>query len=527
MAIIRSKWPDINIPENLSLTEFVFKNFDIYGNRPAIIDAFSGRFITFAELKDKTRRFSSALAKRGFKKGDVMAMYLPNVIEYPIIFHGAANLGGVVTTLNPQCTREELCRFLKISRANFLVTSPDLAQKAFNSGVLEKVCSVFVIGQSENFESVSSLLADDGTAFPKDVKINPREDVVTLLFSSGTTGASKGVMLTHYNLIAQCRIIYGDFNPLEDAGTVINVLPLFHVYGLSVICWSRLHAGHKIVLLRRFDPKVFLQAIQDYKVTDAVLVPPLVLFLVNNPLVHKFALSSLKHVVSAAAPLAKKLEESVKKRIASIETVRQGFGMTELSGGSHVVKDKLVLGSVGVLLPNLECKIIDPDTGKILGPNQDGEMCIRGPTVMKGYLDNPEATAQTIDSKGWLHTGDIARYDEDGYFFIVGRIKELIKYKGFQVPPVELESLLMTHPNIIDAAVVGVPDLEAGELPKAYVVRRGNVTSREIMEFVAKKVQPQKKLRGGVEFVSAIPKSSTGKILRRVLRKNENSKSHL
>lgn len=196
-----------------------------------------------------------------------MAMYLPNVIEYPIIFHGAANLGGVVTTLNPQCTREELCRFLKISRANFLVTSPDLAQKAFNSGVLEKVCSVFVIGQSENFESVSSLLADDGTAFPKDVKINPREDVVTLLFSSGTTGASKGVMLTHYNLIAQCRIIYGDFNPLEDAGTVINVLPLFHVYGLSVICWSRLHSGRKIVLLRRFDPKVFLQAIQDYKVS--------------------------------------------------------------------------------------------------------------------------------------------------------------------------------------------------------------------------------------------------------------------
>lgn len=231
------------------------------------IDAFSGRFITFAELKDKTRRFSSALAKRGFKKGDVMAMYLPNVIEYPIIFHGAANLGGVVTTLNPQCTREELCRFLKISRANFLVTSPDIAQKAFNSGVLEKVCSVFVIGQSENCESVSSLLADDGTAFPKDVKINPREDVVTLLFSSGTTGASKGVMLTHYNLIAQCRIIYGDFNPLEATGTVINVLPPFHVYGLSVICWSRLHSGRKTVLLKRFDPKVFLQAIQDYKVS--------------------------------------------------------------------------------------------------------------------------------------------------------------------------------------------------------------------------------------------------------------------
>lgn len=523
MAFVRSKWPDVNIPENMTWTQFVFQNSDVYGNRPAIVDAKSGRFFTYSQLKDQTYRFSSALAKRGFKKGDVIAMYLPNVLEYPIILHGAANLGGIITTLNPQCSHEELAHYLKLSRASYLVTTPSLAEKAFIAGVLEGIRCIFVIGQAENCESISDLLLDDGSAFPEDVKIDPKEDVVALPFSSGTTGLSKGVMLTHYNLIAQICVLFGKDNSLDDVEVVINVLPLYHIYGLAVVLSGRLRRGDKIVLLSRFEPGAFLQAIQDYKVTSAPLVPPLVFFLAKHPLVDKYDLSSLKTISSGAAPLTQELAMNAVERIPTVGSVRQGFGMTELCGSSHyaTTDGKTVPGSVGVILSNLECKIVDVDSGETLGSNQDGEMCLRGPTVMKGYLDNPEATAQIIDSDGWLHTGDIARYDEDENFFIVGRLKELIKYKGFQVPPAELEQLLICHPNVDDVAVIGVPDLEAGELPKAFVVRRGEVTEGEIEEFVAKKVPPQKKLRGGVEFVEHIPKSASGKILRRLVKEKQ------
>ncbi|KAL9952228.1 hypothetical protein ACROYT_G039450 [Oculina patagonica] len=530
MAIIRSKRPDVDIPENLSWTEFVFQNFDKYGDRTAIVDAISGRSISFNQIKDQTRRLSSALNKRGFQKGDVLAMYLPNVIEYPIIFHGVACLGGVITTVNPQYSPQDLARQLNTSGAKYLVTIPSLAVQAFRAGVLNGIRSVFVFGEARGCESISSLLSDDGTAFPRHVKINPKEDLVLLPFSSGTTGVSKGVMQTHYNLIAQtCLLARDGVPPVEP--TVLNVLPFYHAYGLTLISGANLYLGYKVVVLQRFEPHTFLKAIQDYKVMMAPLVPPLVLFLAKHPMVDKYDLSSLMILSSGAAPLARDLEIGVGKRLPSLVLVRQGYGMTEMTISSHGfgMSDKVKPGSVGLLLPNLECKIIDPDTGKILGPNQDGEVCVRGPIVMKGYINNPEATAQTIDSDGWLHTGDIGHYDEDEYFFIVDRLKELIKYKGFQVPPAELEAILISHPNIDDVAVIGVPDRKAGELPKAFVVRRGNVTSEAIMEFVAKRVAPQKKLRGGVEFVDKIPKSASGKILRRFLRKKEKQKqkSHL
>lgn len=231
------------------------------------IDAVSGRKFSFHQLKDQTRRFSSALTKKDFRKGDVLAMYLPNVIEYPIIFYGVANLGGIVTTLNPRSSQDDLVHFLKLSRAKFLVTTPPLAEKAFSAGLLEEIHSVFVIGETENCESLSSLLADDGTAFPQDVRISPKEDIVALPFSSGTTGLSKGVMLTHHNLIAQVRILFRDRQPIKDTEAMINVLPLYHIYGLAIIMGARLYLGNTMVLMSRFEPSVFLQALQEYKVS--------------------------------------------------------------------------------------------------------------------------------------------------------------------------------------------------------------------------------------------------------------------
>jgi len=277
------------------------------------------------------------------------------------------------------------------------------------------------------------------------------------------------------------------------------------------------------VTIPRFDLEQFLQVMQDYGVALAHLVPPIVLALAKHPIVDRYDLSKLKMIISAAAPLGEDVARACAERLGC--PVLQGYGLTETSPATHVspeVPEKIKPAAVGPCVPNTESKVVDISTGAELGPDQNGEIWVRGPQVMKGYLNNPEATAATIDAEGWLHTGDIGYADEDGYFYIVDRVKELIKYKGFQVAPAELEALLLSHPAIADAAVIPSPDEEAGEIPKAFVVLRGEVTADEIMAFVAERVAPHKKIRR-VEFVEQIPKSAAGKILRRVLVERERS----
>ncbi|MBW7885320.1 MAG: AMP-binding protein, partial [Caldilineaceae bacterium] len=277
-----------------------------------------------------------------------------------------------------------------------------------------------------------------------------------------------------------------------------------------------------VVTIPRFEMESFLQLTQNRKISYAYLVPPLVLGLAKHPLVDKYDLSSLRVIVSGAAPLSGELEAAVRTRLGC--QVVQGYGMTEASPVTHFrslePEGRPKPGSIGVVVPNTECKIVDVATRAELEPHQEGELWVRGPQVMKGYLNNPQATANTVDTDGWLHTGDVGYADEDGYFWIVDRVKELIKYKGFQVAPAELEALLLTHPAVADAAVIGVADEEAGEVPKAYVVRKGEATADEIMEFVAGQVAPFKKVRY-VEFIDQIPKSASGKILRRMLKEQE------
>jgi acyl-CoA synthetase (AMP-forming)/AMP-acid ligase II len=348
------------------------------------------------------------------------------------------------------------------------------------------------------------------------VEINPAEDLVVLPYSSGTTGLPKGVMLTHRNLVANlCQMDGLDYFTKDD--TLICVLPLFHIYGLVVILNMGLHQGATVVTMPRFELEHFLKAVQDYRVTMAHIVPPIVLLLSNNPIVADYDLSSLHTLFSGAAPLGESLTRACMERLNC--KIRQGYGMTETSPVTHSspsAAGEVKFGSVGVLAPNTQCKIVHLDTGEAQLPRNEGEICVRGPQVMKGYLNRPEATANTIDSEGWLHTGDVGYIDDDGHFFIVDRAKELIKYKGFQVAPAELEALLLTHPAIADAAVIPVPDEEAGEVPKAYVVTKGEVTPEAIMDYVAAEVATFKRLRF-VEFIDKIPKSPSGKILRRVL----------
>jgi acyl-CoA synthetase (AMP-forming)/AMP-acid ligase II len=515
--MLRSQFPDVEIPD-VSVTDFVLARAGGLGDKPALIDGLSGRTIAYAQLAELVRAGAAGLAERGFGKGDIFAHYAPNLPEYAVAFHAVATVGGVNTTANPLLTADELTAQLRDCGARLLVTVPDQLEKATAAAERAGVEEIFVYGEADGATPFASLLQAVGA--PSEVAIDPAEDVVALPYSSGTTGLPKGVMLTHRNLVANiCQTIA--HQRLRKDDRVIAVLPFFHIYGLVVLMNMPLYGGATIVTMTRFDLPEFLRVVQQYRITRAWVVPPIVLALAKQPLVDEFDLSSLNFMLSGAAPLSAELEVRCGKRLGC--RMLQGYGLTETSPTTHSVPDDLagqMPGSIGPAVPNTECRIVDVLTGEDAPAGEPGELCIRGPQVMKGYLNNSEATARTIDPDGWLHTGDVARVDEQGSVRIVDRVKELIKYKGYQVAPAELEGLLLTHPSIADAAVIGLPDEEAGEVPKAFVVASGPLTPEEVSAFVAEHVAPYKKVRA-VELVDEIPKTPSGKVLRRVLIERE------
>ena len=518
--IFKSPHPDVDIPET-ALSPFVLGKASRLGDKVAIVDAGSGRSYTYRQIVDGVRRLAAGLHARGFRKGDVLAIMSPNLPEYPIAFHGVATAGGVNTTLNPTYTADEIAFQLNDSRARFLITIPPLVGKAQEAAAKSKVEEIIVFGEAEGAVPFASLLIDGEVP---DAAIDPAKDLVALPYSSGTTGFSKGVMLTHRNLVANLVQTSACLEIAEDE-KFMAFLPFFHIYGMTVIMNQGLYHGVTLVTLPRFELEPCLQAVQDYKVTRFFLVPPIVVLLAKHPAIDKYDLSSVKRAFSGAAPLDAETAQAASDRIGC--RLSQGYGLTETSPVSHIVSDneKAVPGSVGSTVPNTECKIADVAAGVELGRNEDGEIWIRGPQVMKGYLNNDEATRNSIDADGFFHTGDIGHIDNHDRYFIVDRLKELIKYKGFQVAPAELEALLLSHPNIADVAVIGVLDEEGEEVPKAFVVFKEPQNPDEIMEFVAARVAPHKKIRR-VEVVDQIPKSPTGKILRRILRDREKAATH-
>jgi acyl-CoA synthetase (AMP-forming)/AMP-acid ligase II len=515
--MIRSPHPDVQIPD-MPLTDFVLARAGELGDKPALIDGPSGRTITYAQLAESVRAVAGGLGERGFAKGDVFAHYAPNLPEYAVAFLAVATAGGVNTTANPLLTADEFKRQLRHSGARLLVTVPAQAETATAAAERSGVVEVFVYGEAGGATPFSALLEASGEA--PEVAIDPGEDLAALPYSSGTTGLPKGVMLTHRNLVANiCQYTAVVHTSVTDR--VIAVLPFFHIYGLVVIMNITLYLGATVVTMPRFELAEFLRVIQDYRITRAFVVPPIVLALAKDPLVDQFDLSSLQFVGSGAAPLSAELERACAERLGC--RVQQGYGLTETSPVTHTVPEDLagqLPGSIGPALPNTECRIVDLATGEEAPAGEPGELCIRGPQVMKGYLDDPEATAATIDPGGWLHSGDVATVEDDGSVRIVDRLKELIKYKGYQIAPAELEGLLLSHPTIADAAVIPLADAEAGEVPKAFVVPSGPLTPEEVRAFVAERVAPYKKVRA-VELVDEIPKSPSGKILRRVLIEHE------
>jgi thioester reductase-like protein len=515
--IFRSAEPNIFIPEQ-PITEIILQRAIEFADKPAIIDGLTGQTITYRELANSIKKVAAGFAARGFSKGDVVAIYSPNCLEYPIAFQAIASLGGVSSTANPSYTASELAYQLNDAGAKYLLTVPELLERGLEAASQSKVESVFVFGNATGATPFSELL-EDFDNLPK-IQINPKEDAVALPYSSGTTGLPKGVILTHYNLAANVYQL-STRELISSADTIIGILPFFHSYGLQIFLNYSLYCGATVVVMPQFDLETFLRLVQEYKITRAHLVPPIVLALAKQPIVDKYDLSSLKIITCGAAPLGNELTLECEQRLNCI--IKQAYGLTETSPVTHINPDereKIKPGSVGRCVRNTECQIVDIETEKPLGFHEQGELWIRGPQVMKGYLNNPKATAKVIDADGWFHTGDIAYADEDGYFYIVDRIKELIKYNGYPIAPAELEAVLLSHPAIADAAVIPSPHPSTGEVPKGFVVLNSVATTGEIMEFVAGLVAPHKRIRR-LEIVDKIPKSASGKILRRLLVQQE------
>lgn len=513
MIIHRSPLPDVEIPD-VTITEFVLREARTVPDRPALIDGPSGRTYTYSQLSAAIHAFAGGLHARGLGPGSTIAVMSPNIPEFAIVFHGAAVAGVAVSTINPTYTSEEVAFQLTDSGSTLLITIALFAETALQAAQASAVAEVLFIGDApEGLASFTTLMGDPITQ----VDVAPGEHVVVLPYSSGTTGFPKGVMLTHTNLVANLVQCEGALD-VRDGEVVLAVLPFFHIYGMQVLMNFFLSRGSTIVTVPRFDLQQSLELIQQHRITRLFAVPPIVLALAKHPLVDEYDLSSLRQVFSGAAPLGAELAQEASTRI-NCEVV-QGYGMTEMSPVSHVTRmGDFKPGTCGVTVANTECRIVDAEGGEDQRVGAVGELWVRGPQVMKGYLNNPEATAETIDADGWLHTGDVAFIDEDGHMTIVDRVKELIKYKGFQVAPAELEALLLTHPSIADAAVVGVPDDEAGERPRAFVVVKDgqHVSADDITAFTAEHVATYKVIHD-VVFTDSIPKSASGKILRRLLR---------
>ncbi|HEY7975485.1 MAG TPA: AMP-binding protein [Ktedonobacterales bacterium] len=518
--IFSSPFPDVTIPD-AALTPFLLRHATRLGDTPALIEGETGRTLTYAQLASAVERLAVGLAQRGFRQGDVLAIYCQNSPEYIMTLLAVWSLGGAVTTLNPLFTVREITNQLADSKPKFLLTTPDVLDKASEAARACGIEHIILFGEAPGTIAFAQLLQSEGA--PPPVTINPRHDVATLLYSSGTTGFPKGVMLSHYNIVANiCQL--APLARTSEGEVMVVGLPFFHIAAWGIFLHMGLYQGATIITLARFELERFLRVSQDYRASRTLLVPPIVLALAKQPIVDQYQLA-YKVFLVGAAPLGEAVARACEQRIGCV--IQQVYGLSETSPATHANPDdlaKIKLASVGPCVPNTECKVVDLVTGEALGANQQGELCMRGPQVMLGYLNRPDATAQAIEPEGWFHSGDIGYADDEGYFYIVDRVKELIKYKALQVAPAELEAVLLAHPAVADAAVIPSPDEEAGEVPKAFVVLKGDappdMTPEALMAFVAERVAPYKKIRR-LEFIDQIPKTTSGKILRRLLVERE------
>ncbi|KAL5550875.1 hypothetical protein UlMin_001051 [Ulmus minor] len=525
-GICHSKHPSINLPSDpfLDLVSYLFSLK--HKGVSALIDSSSGFSISYSELYSLIESMASGLHSIGVSQGDVVLLLLPNSVYYPVVLLGVLYLGAIVTAMNPLSSALEIKKQITDSKASFGFSVSEKVEilKEFGIQAIGVPQNVSLDSNPNGFLQFYKLIHGGFDLAPR--PLIKQQDTAAIMYSSGTTGVSKGVVLSHGNFIAMIELFVRfeasqyEYSSLDNV--YVAVIPMFHVYGLSLFAVGLLFLGSTIVVMGKFDVEEALKAIDRYKVTHFPLVPPILTALIKCAKgVDRRSFQSLKQVSCGAAPLSSKIIEEFLQNLPYVDFI-QGYGMTESTAvGTRGFNSKKFrnFSSVGLLAPNMEAKVVDLNTGSILPPGGCGELLLRGPGIMKGYLNNEEATMSAIDKDGWLRTGDIVYFDQDGYLHIFDRLKEMIKYKGFQISPSDLESLLISHPEIEEVAVTAANDEDCGEIPVAFVVRKqGTSLSEEaIIDYVAQQVTPYKKIRK-VIFTHSIPKSKAGKILRRELR---------
>jgi acyl-CoA synthetase (AMP-forming)/AMP-acid ligase II len=500
----------------LTLPHFIRRQARRWPGALALTDAAGEHALTYGGLDQQIGRCAAGLAAAGLQPGDTLVMCSANSPAWVVVALGAMAAGARVSGANPAYTAAELARQMRDAGARFVFTQPGLLSTVRQAAATADCRSIVVDTPAPGALSLAELLAC--TAAEPDVPQDP--DALALLpYSAGTTGAPKGVMLSH-------RAVVSNLCQLRQAGTwgahtvLLAFLPMFHAMGFALTTLAGLACGARIVTLPRFEPRAFLQALSTHRVTDAVVVPPVMQFLAAHPMVEGFDLGALRLVGSGGAPLSAATQARVAQRLGCACT--QGYGMTEVTACLTVglVGQDMRPGSVGRVLPGTQCRVVDPGTGLYQPRGRSGELWFRGPQLFRGYLGQAHATEATLTPDGWIRTGDIGHVDAEGFVFVTDRLKELIKVKGLQVAPAELEALLLTHPAVADAAVIARPDGRAGERPVAYLVARGAIDAAAVQAWIAERVAPHKQL-ADVVLVDTIPKTPSGKLLRRLLREHD------
>uniref|UniRef100_A0A1J3H685 4-coumarate--CoA ligase-like 4 n=1 Tax=Noccaea caerulescens TaxID=107243 RepID=A0A1J3H685_NOCCA len=517
-----SKRNPLNLPASPSLDVTTFISSQPHRGTTAYIDAATGHRISFSDLWRAVDRVADCLHHEiGLRRGDVVLILSPNSIYIPVVCLSVMSLGAVVTTANTPNTAGEISTQIADSNPTLVFTTLQLAPKLPGSGI-----SVVLTDECEGSTrgvKVVGVLTEMMKKEPSGRRVRDRvnqDDTATMLYSSGTTGPSKGVISSHGNLTAY---VARKVSEKSMQGEIfICTVPMFHTFGLLTFAMATVALGSTVVILRRFELNEMMEAVEKYRATALALAPPVLVAMINGAdlIKAKYDLSSLKMVRCGGAPLSKEATEGFLEKYPTVD-ILQAYALTESNGAgafTDTVEDSRRYGTSGTLTSDVKARIVDPNTGRVMGVNHTGELWLKGPSITKGYFRNEEATKETITKEGWLKTGDLCYIDDDGFVFVVDRLKELIKYKGYQVPPAELEALLITHPDILDAAVIPFPDREAGEYPMAYVTRKpeSNLSEKQVIDFVSKQVAPYKKIRK-VAFINSIPKTASGKTLRRDL----------
>jgi acyl-CoA synthetase (AMP-forming)/AMP-acid ligase II len=507
---------DLEVPSQATILSMIAAAAERYPDRPALVDSTSGRATRYEELIDKVRRLASAFRARGAGPGSCIAVHGPNSADGVIAALGMAAAGGAFTGANQAVTAVELSRLIEITCARFLVTTLPLLATAREAASRAGAPELIVLdGKSDGTIALSQLL--DGVSPLNDFTVGP-ETVAMRPCSSGTSGLPKAVELTHRALAAAALQVRAATGMRQD-DTLLAVAPLFHIMGTAFFIGAGLTLGASIRVMPHYRLEPFLDAIERSGVTFLVATPPIMQALADHPAVSNYDLRRVRLIVCSGAATSAEVEKKVARRLGTVVT--QAFGMTEMSGPIAFNPPQAPRpGSCGILVPSTEARIVDPNIDADKGAGEIGEIWVRGPQMMRGYFANVEATRAAFSPDGWLRTGDMGFFDADGYLHLVDRLKELIKVNAYQVAPTELEALIVSHPAVVDAAVLGRPDERTGEMPVAFVVPRSQIEANELITWVAARVAPYKKIQA-VEFVDQIPRSPAGKILRRVLKDAE------